>query len=152
MPDLLRSFGAGVPSELRFPDAVRPWQHVLDCLSGYLLLVDALLEGRGSGSWNFGPDAENFATVRTVADLAAECWGPTASWKSTPGEYLHEASLLTLDAQRSRQELGWRDVLNLREAVQWTVNWQKGLLGHEDARELTSGQIRRFSASRERAN
>ena len=145
LPDLLRAFAATEPARLRYPDAVRPWQHVLDCLHGYLLLVDMLLDGGGAGAWNFGPDPDAFRTVAETADLAARVWGPGASWTNDRGEHLHEEALLTLDASRARRELGWHDVLGFEEAVTWTVDWARRVRAGEQARDVTLEQIDAYS-------
>jgi CDP-glucose 4,6-dehydratase len=144
MPDLLRSFEAGVPAEIRYPNAVRPWQHVLDCLNGYMLLTEALESGAGTGTWNFGPSADSFRTVSELADLASAYWGAEASWAPERGEHLHEAGLLTLDASRARGELGWRDRLTFEQAVEWTVEWTKRVGSGESPREVTIHQIANF--------
>lgn len=147
-PDLVRAFGAGKPAELRYPQAVRPWQHVLDCLNGYVLLADALVsQGEAAGGpWNFGPDPEAFRTVGEAADLAAARWGDGASWASDDGEHPHEAELLTLDASKAKRELGWRDRLDFDAAVTWTVDWAKRVQAGESARDVTLEQIEAFEA------
>jgi CDP-glucose 4,6-dehydratase len=144
MPDLLRAFALGEPALLRYPDAVRPWQHVLDCLNGYVLLVDALLEGSGDGAWNFGPDPDSFRTVRDTADLAASVWGDGARWVVDGHEHPHEAGLLTLDATRARRELGWHDVLSFDQAVKWTVDWSRRVQAGERALDVTLDQIEEY--------
>ncbi len=141
MPDLLRGFASGHPALLRSPTAVRPWQHVLDCLSGYLLLSDALLSGRGEGTWNFGPDPASCRTVAEAADEAVAAWGAGARWKSDDREHVHEAGLLTLDSSRSRNELGWRDALDFKTAIDWTVDWDRRVNSGEDPRAVTVAQI-----------
>jgi CDP-glucose 4,6-dehydratase len=124
--DLLQNFAAGQVTEIRFPDAVRPWQHVLDCLNGYTALVDALLEGGGLGEWNFGPGPDSFVTVRAIADIAASLWGGNVTWvDSSSSEHLHEANLLALDATKAQENLHWRNRLNFEESLAWTVEWQK---------------------------
>lgn len=145
MPDLLRAFAAGAPARLRYPDAVRPWQHVLGCLHGYLLLVDVLLEGSGAGAWNFGPDPDAFRTVGETADLAARAWGPGAAWTRDGGDHPHEAALLTLDASRARRELGWHDQLGFEDAVTWTVDWARRVAAGESARDVTLEQIEAYA-------
>lgn len=123
LPDLVRSFADGAVAHIRYPGAVRPWQHVLDCLNGYALLAEALLAGSGVGAWNFGPGPDSFITVGAVADLAARLWGPGASWKATQGDHPHEAELLALDASKARVHLGWQDLLTFTESVEWTIAW-----------------------------
>lgn len=145
IPDLLRSFAAGEPAVLRSPDAVRPWQHVLDCLQGYLLLVDGILDRGLAGTWNFGPDDASMVSVGQVADIVASLWGDDAAWSRPPGEHPHEAHLLTLNASRARGELGWTDRLTVQDSIAWTVEWERQRLDGADPRYITLDQIRRFS-------
>ena len=147
MPDLVKAFASGQVAELRYPEAVRPWQHVLDCLNGYLHLVDALLNGAGRGEWNFGPGPDSFRTVRELAAVAAKDWGDGASWSESTGEHLHEAQLLALDAAKAESELGWRNKLDFAATVAATVEWQKWVDGGMSPREATVRQIRRFYES-----
>lgn len=145
LPDLMSGFGAGAVVPLRNPQAVRPWQHVLDCLRGYLLLMDrTLANSLPYVEWNFGPGPESFKTVAEVADLAASFWGPGASWENVGGDHPHEAGLLALDAGRARTELGWKDRLNFESAVNWTVTWYREALAGSDPLELTRSQISQF--------
>ncbi len=147
MPDLLKAFASSQSAELRYPDAVRPWQHVLDCLNGYLHLADALLDGSGAGEWNFGPGPDGFRTVRELATLAAEDWGRDASWNESTDEHVHEAQLLALDAAKAHRELGWRNKLDFAATVAATVEWQQWVDGGMSPREATVRQIRRFYES-----
>lgn len=144
LPDLLSSFSAGRSAALRYPNAVRPWQHVLDCLNGYLTLSEALLHGAGHGEWNFAPDPSSFLPVSEVADLAAARWGGGAQWHSDDGEHPHEANLLTLDAGKAHRELGWDNRLDVSESIAWTVEWQRAVLAGEAALDATLSQIREF--------
>lgn len=146
LPDLLRSFAAGTPAVIRYPQAVRPWQHVLDCLAGYRLIVDALLAGDGAGEWNIGPGPESFVTVGELADLAAGLWGDGAGWTSDGADHPHEAELLALDAAKARTALGWQDRLPFEQAVAWTVDWQRRVLGGEHPRVATVAQLTAFEA------
>ena len=144
LPDLLRSFAEGREASIRFPDAVRPWQHVLDCLNGYLALADALLAGSGAGEWNFGPGEESFVTVRGLADLAASYYGDGAAWSATPGQNPHEAELLALDATKAERELDWHNKLRFADSVTWTVDWEKAVLAGGDAADASRQQIASF--------
>lgn len=146
LPDLLRQFAGGQPAIIRYPDAVRPWQHVLDCLNGYLMLVDALLAGQGTGAWNFGPDAESFVPVRVIADTASRLWGEGAGWEHVNQGEPHEAELLALDARKAQVELGWRNVLDLDASLAWTVDWERARLSGSDPGALARRQIVDFEA------
>jgi CDP-glucose 4,6-dehydratase len=145
-PDLVDAFSRNRPAQLRYPDAVRPWQHVLDCLNGYVVLADALLAGTGFGEWNFGPGVESFVPVGDVATLAASMWGGDASWEHFGGEHLHEANLLALDASKAERELAWTDRVNFTESVRWTIDWYKSVRAGSDPRQTTFAQIDAFEA------
>lgn len=144
MPDLLAAFAAGRPAELRYPDAVRPWQHVLDCLNGYVYLVDALLAGTGQGAWNFGPGGDSFRTVREVATMAAAVWGEGASWHESADVHPHEARVLALDSTKAQRQLGWRNQLGFQDTISAAIEWKKWVDTGLDPREATLRQIRRF--------
>jgi len=150
LPDLLRSFAVGTPAVIRYPNAVRPWQHVLDCLSGYLEVVDALLAGSGHGEWNFGPGEQGFVSVGEVADLAAADWseltGRPATWTSGSGDQPYESQILALDAAKAERELGWSNHLPVPEAVEWTVRWHAAVSAGKKSRDATLEQIRDFCA------
>ena len=144
LPDLIRSFAISEPAVIRNPSAVRPWQHVLDCLTGYLAVITALLDVKHAGAWNIGPSAESFRSVAEVADLASESWGGNATWVSNSSkEDLHEAALLTLNAARARETLGWSETFTLHEAVELTVEWEKARLNGENLRQLSLDHIER---------
>ena len=144
LPDLIRSFSLGEPAVIRNPLAVRPWQHVLDCLTGYLAVISALMDANHSGAWNVGPSPENFRTVGEVADLASESWGGSANWISdSQAEALHEAALLTLNASRARELLGWSETFALNGAIELTVEWEKARLRGENLRQLSLEHIDR---------
>lgn len=147
MVDLLTAFSSDRPVRLRYPHAVRPWQHVLDCLSGYLALVDALLEGRLAGeAFNFGPGTGSFVDVGTLATKVARLWGPAAKVELDDSPAPHEAGLLTLDARKAELELGWHDRLDFDATLAWTVGWAQRVLAGEDARTVTAAQIDDFLA------
>jgi CDP-glucose 4,6-dehydratase len=144
MPDLIGAFSQGRSAIVRNPDSVRPWQHVLDCLHGYLLLIDALLVKDGKGAWNFGPEPSSLMSVASVAAMAASAWGEGAAWQPQKVDSVHEAAILTLDSTKSRSQLSWRDRLTLTEGVDWTVQWEKDVLSQADPYDVTLAQIRRF--------
>ena len=145
LPDLTAAYARGQTPRLRFPNAVRPWQHVLDCLDGYLTLADALLAGSGQGEWNFGPGADSFVEVGQVATLAAELWGDGACWELDHGKHPHEANLLALDTSKAQRELGWRNRLGFRSALTWTVDWERRVRAGADPLAVTQEQIAAFA-------
>lgn len=144
LPDILRSFAAGQPVTLRYPHAVRPWQHVLDCLNGYRLLLDAAVDRRAHGAWNFGPGDGSFATVSDIATRAAEIWGDGASVMYANLNEPHEAGRLTLNSNKAREALGWQDRLSLNEALEWTIDWERQVRGGRDPLAVCLEQIGSF--------
>jgi CDP-glucose 4,6-dehydratase len=146
LPDLTAAFASGRAPRLRFPHAVRPWQHVLDCLNGYLTLAEALLAGSGQGQWNFGPGRDGFIEVGQVATLAAELWGGGAHWDLDGDNHPHEANLLALDTTKTQRELGWRSRLGFRDAVAWTVDWERRVHEGADVLTVTKEQITEFES------
>ncbi len=146
-PDLVRSFASGEPAGLRAPASVRPWQHVLDCLQGYLALVDHLLDTQSAGdAWNFGPDPGSFKSVAQAATVAAESWGAGASWEVVADNGPHEASMLTLDSTKARTQLDWSDRLSFEEAIEWTIRWEKEVQSGREAWDVTQEQIAEYFA------
>jgi CDP-glucose 4,6-dehydratase len=144
IPDLIKSYSSGNTPKLRAPNSVRPWQHVLDCLNGYLMLVDAVIEKKVDGAWNFGPDENQSKTVADVASIAAKVWGIEKSWANDLGNHPHEASTLILNSNKARTKLGWSDKLTFEETVEWTTNWYKNVNSGMDPLEETLKNIRDF--------
>lgn len=144
LPDLLGAFAEKRTASLRYPEAVRPWQHVLDCLNGYVMLSDALLDGRGAGEWNFGPGKESFVSVGALADIAGRAWGGGAGWTRLDGEHLHEANFLALDASKAERLLGWSNRLPFPASVDWTVDWTRAVEAGISTREASLAQLRLF--------
>ncbi|MBS2034849.1 CDP-glucose 4,6-dehydratase [bacterium] len=147
VPDCLRAFAAGQPVQLRYPRAVRPWQHVLEPLSGYLLLAQKLTGGPGfECGWNFGPSGdEGHAEVGQVARRLGELWGEDARVElSQQTDAPHEAGLLRLDVSKAAGELSWRPRWKLERALRATVEWQKEFLQGSPARGLCHKQIEEF--------
>ena len=148
VPDLVRAFAAGIPARLRHPQAVRPWQHVLEPLRGYLVLAERLYSGGGglATAYNFGPALEDCRTVAWVADELATRWGSAAGWQADDGPQPHEARQLQLDTARARQALAWKPALTLEEALALTVAWSRAWAAGADARALTLAQIAAYQA------
>jgi CDP-glucose 4,6-dehydratase len=146
IPDLISSYSSGLVPKLRAPNSVRPWQHVLDCLNGYLMLVDAVIKSNADGAWNFGPDEEQSKTVADVANIAGAIWGVEKSWDNDLGNHPHEASMLMLNSNKARTDLGWSDKLSFEESVKWTINWYKNVSAGSDPLEETLKNIREFES------
>jgi CDP-glucose 4,6-dehydratase len=129
IPDLVRSVIAREPLVVRSPRATRPWQHVLDCLSGYLLLGQRLLAAdiTCADAWNFGPDGEGNRTVEQLLRGLSRTW-PQLQWEVASSPQPHEAGLLQLDTANAKMHLGWRPVWNLEKAIHHTANWYRQLL------------------------
>jgi CDP-glucose 4,6-dehydratase len=148
VPDCLRAFAASQPVRLRRPDAVRPWQHVLGPLAGYLALAARLLGEDGprfAGPWNFGPDASDDASVAEVARLIASQWDEGARVDEVANDGPNEAQLLRLDSTRARAELGWRPGWSLDQAIENTVQWHRAWQRGEDMQVVSQAQIAAFS-------
>lgn len=143
MPDLIMSHALGRTPVLRYPRAVRPWQHVLDCLSGYMAVVEGLLMGAGLGAWNIGPDFDSFRTVGELNEQVARLYGREGSFDLAENQP-DEAGLLSLDSTRAKAELGWRNRLGFETAVSWTVDWHMRVSGGEDPRDVTEAQVRSY--------
>jgi len=145
IPDLVRGFCSGKPVLIRRPSAIRPWQHVLEPLLGYIMLSERLLvRQRRSPAYNFGPGEEDFWPVERIADRFAEMWGAGASWIHDPEPGAHEAHSLRLDASRSRVELGWQPRLTIEAALEWTIAWYGAWRRGENMREFTLRQIAEY--------
>ena len=144
--DVAHAYLRGEVPILRNPDAVRPWQFVLEPLAGYLALVERAHASpeRFAGGWNFGPDERDCRPVAWVVDRLARGWGVSEGWRLDEGPRVHEAQLLLLDAGKARRELGWRPRLDLEQALDWTVAWYQAYGRGDDLGALTRDQIERF--------
>lgn len=143
IPDLVRAFGSGKTLEVRNGSSVRPWQHVLDPLWGYLLLAESLAGGRGvdfETSFNFGPEAADLRTVSDLVEAAHRHWA--GNWLSNDDKTgPHEASRLSLAIERARQNLGWSPRWDFEKTVEATVTWYRDVSLGSDPAELTRKQI-----------
>jgi CDP-glucose 4,6-dehydratase len=128
---------------VRNPAAVRPWQHVLDPLMGYLALAERLLEGTTgcAEAFNFGPPPTHNVPVSAIVDRLVALWGAGARWEQDPGSHPHEAAMLTLDSSKAAARLGWRPTIDLDRALDMTVAWYKDCRDGADMRERTINQI-----------
>lgn len=145
VPDILRAFSAGQTAELRHPEGVRPWQHVLEPLAGYLMLAERLHEDRTfEGAWNFGPDLEDCVSAGHLADQLTTLWPGPVCWEKVESGISHEAGLLRLDASQARERLQWRPKWPLTEALRHTVAWQLAWQGGADMQAFCLQQIRDY--------
>lgn len=147
IPDLIRSFRSGTKAQIRNPNSIRPWQHVLDPLSGYLIIGSKLLKNQAtSKSYNFGPSLNSKLTVAQMADEACSNWPNNNGWEIQKQDDMYpESKLLLLSSQRANEELGWESKLSAKEAVRWTINWESSL-DKKNASELIRLQIQEFKA------
>lgn len=131
IPDLVRALDAGQSLEIRSPNATRPWQHVLESLSGYLLLGQRLLAGHAdcADAWNFGPDTDGNRSVAEVLGRFNTYW-PQMRWHLTATPQPHEATLLYLDSAKARSLLGWRSIWSIDQALAATADWYRAWLDH----------------------
>ena len=144
--DIIRAFGSGETLKIRNPAAVRPWQHVLEPVRGYLTLAQKLVEqgAKFSGAWNFGPEYADAKPVEWIVKYLAEAWGPAARWEVDRGAHPHEAQMLKLDWTKANLELGWRPALNLNAALDATLDWYKDVRAGADARSKCLTQIAEY--------
>jgi CDP-glucose 4,6-dehydratase len=150
IPDAIKAFEANKPLMIRNPLATRPWQHVLEPLSGYLILAQALYDqGLAFASgWNFGPRDEDNRSVQEVVDLMISGWGGSARWEKEGSEQPHEANLLKLDCSKARTQLGWAPKWNLQNAVQKIVEWQKAFQAKANMQEVSLAQINQYMSNK----
>ena len=144
IPDLISAFSQSRPALVREPDAIRPWQHVLDPLRGYLMLAEKLCSAPAHGydsAWNFGPPVTNERPVREIADAAARMWGSNASWNIDAAHHPREAPVLRLDSAKAAALLDWCGKIPLDAALDRTISWHKSFSRGADARALVIADI-----------
>ena len=146
VPDVMRAAAEGRPAVIRNPDAIRPWQHVLNPLAGYLLLGEALWRSREHAEgWNFGPDDSDARPVRWMIDRLGDAYGEPIAWEQDARETPHEAHYLKLDSSKARARLGWAPRWGLPETLSSIVDWYQALARGEDMRAVTLAQIESFA-------
>lgn len=147
IPDVFTAFREGRPVVLRDPRAIRPWQHMLDCLSGYMTVAEKLLqEGeRYTGAWNIGPRLEDTVPVQRIVERLIKKWPDQASWVRDGGSHPHEAGCLRLDTSKASLELGWRPRLVLDDALDWTAEWYARYFRGEGAKIISLEHIERYA-------
>jgi len=145
--DVMRAIDAGQAVRVRSPTAVRPWQHVLEPLGGYLTLAQALCEHGAAYAegWNFGPEASDAKPVRWIVEALTAMWGPQARWTLDEDVHPHEAQLLMLDSAKAQARLGWRPVWTLEQTLSHIVAWHKAHRAGADMRQHCLTEIAAYS-------
>lgn len=143
IPDLIRGFQSGELVRIRRPNAIRPWQHVLEPAQGYIVLAEKLLAGRpeAQAAFNFGPDPEDAWPVHRIADRLATAWGAGAAWIHDTRPGVHEAASLRLDSRKAAATLRWKPQLKVEEALRWTIAWYRAFEAGENMLDFTREQI-----------
>jgi CDP-glucose 4,6-dehydratase len=146
IPDMVRAFQQNKTANIRNPLAIRPWQHVMEPLRGYMMLAENLyLEGtKYAEAWNFGPNDEDAKPVQWIANKLTEHWGSGASWKLDSELHPHEASYLKLDISKVRNRINWHPVINLDKSLELIVDWYKQYINNNDLKEFTLEQINAY--------
>ncbi len=145
VPDLIRSFYDNIPAVIRNPNSLRPWQHVLDPISGYLKVGQLLISEKNvAHAYNFGPSDDSKLNVESMAKIACSMWtGNSGFVIKTQPQQSHESKLLWLSSERAHQDLGWKNRLNANAAIRWTIDWERD--SHEtNARSAIDSQIKEF--------
>lgn len=148
IPDALAAFAQKTPVEIRFPNAVRPWQHVLEPLSGYLMLAEALCSEKGdrfAQAWNFGPRDDDAKSVHWIVEQMTRLWADGASWTQNQTPQPHEANYLKLDISKATQVLGWKPRTHLVQALEMTIDWTKAYLSGQSSKATCLSQIHQFN-------
>ena len=150
IPDMLNAFSNDKAVEIRSPHAIRPWQHVIEPLSGYITVAEHLYKQGPdfAEGWNFGPREEDARSVQWIVEKLVEQWGDEASWYLSEGEHPHEAHYLKLDCSKAKMRLNWQPVWNLEETLCRIVKWQKAWLAGADIKQHTINEIKEYMLTR----
>jgi CDP-glucose 4,6-dehydratase len=148
IPDCVRALEAHEPVALRYPDAIRPWQHVLEPLSGYLTLAEALVQTPADAprAVNFGPNPSSFCRVHEVVDAFSARFSGKPGWQRDPGVHPKEAAALTLSSVLAQRSLGWRPRLDVSESLAWTADWYRAYTAGENMVKFSQAQIARYQS------
>jgi CDP-glucose 4,6-dehydratase len=149
VPDILKAFEKKVPVVVRNPNATRPWQHVLEPLSGYLVLAQRLYEDGQlfAEGWNFGPKEEDCKSVGWILDKMVAQWSGSASWELDENNNPHEAGYLKLDCSKAAMYLGWYPKLRLEQTLEGIIKWHKAFLDGANMREICLTEIRNYQSN-----
>ncbi|MBM0740295.1 CDP-glucose 4,6-dehydratase [Phormidium sp. CLA17] len=148
IPDIMRAIQAQQPVQIRNPHAIRPWQHVLEPLSGYMLLAERLWQAGATYAegWNFGPNDEDVKPVSWIVEYLTQRWGEGATWQLDAGDHPHEATYLKLDCSKAKARLGWYPRLSLGTTLEWIVEFYQAYRHQEDMKTIVETQILRYQA------
>jgi CDP-glucose 4,6-dehydratase len=144
MPELISSYFHDTTPILRYPEATRPWQHVLDCLNAYLYCVHDLLAGNSGAIWNVGPDFDSHATVKQIQEMVAANFGKPKNMVQIEKSELHEANFLSLDSSKLRNSLSWQNKYSLEEAVKETTTWHSRVANGEAPEVVSQELVKNF--------
>ena len=144
IPSIINTVQAGGVPFLRNPNFVRPWQHVLDCLNGYILLFEKMIENGISGEWNFGSEPTVIKKVSEVCDEVLKCLNSRSTWNTSETQAFHEEKFLLLDSTKARAELGWHDKLSFEEVISWTTEWYVSVNNSKNASDATLSNIKKY--------
>lgn len=152
IPDILKSLENNQPVLIRNPSATRPWQHVLEPLSGYLVLAEKLYLSRDefAEAWNFGPEDEDVKSVRSVIEILVRKWGNNASWLHDKSDHPHEAKLLKLDISKAKKFLEWSPNWSLHTSLESIIEWHENFINGGKVRDFTVKQIHKYEKSLEK--
>jgi CDP-glucose 4,6-dehydratase len=150
VPDILRAFEQDLPVTIRNPHATRPWQHVLEPLSGYLKLAEQLVvHGQAfAEAWNFGPKDEDARPVQWIVEHMVTIWGKDANWIQDIGSHPHEANYLKLDISKAKARLGWHPIWPLPTALEHICNWHRDWLANKDMNQICISQIQQYNSTK----
>ena len=149
VPDILKAFEQNQPVTIRNPHATRPWQHVLEPLSGYLTLAEHLYtQGPAySEGWNFGPNDDDARAVQWIVEHMVKSWGKGSSWQQDGGFHPHEANYLKLDISKAKARLGWQPRWSLATALEFITTWHEAYLANGDMKKMCQAQIQQYSSA-----
>jgi CDP-glucose 4,6-dehydratase len=149
VPDILRAFEQNQPVTIRNPHATRPWQHVLEPLSGYLTLAEHLYtHGQAyAEGWNFGPQDDDARPVQWIVEHMVNSWGKGASWQRDGGVHPHEANYLKLDISKAKSRLGWQPRWPLATSLELITSWHQAYLTKDDMKKLCLAQIQQYTST-----
>lgn len=150
IPDIIRAIMAGEPVLIRSPNAIRPWQHVLEPLGGYMTLAEQMWDSGTNlaEGWNFGPNDSDARPVSWITEQLTQLWGDGASWQLDTKVNPHEATYLKLDCSKAQSRLKWSPKLDLATTLDWIVEWYRAYIRQDDMRQMTIAQIQRYESLR----